>query len=100
MPNSAVMTVSISVIALLVGAAFSALAARRAAYERVMKALYLETAPLRANAMSAATPCHASPAAGPEAATSMCREGTAGTFSTTLTRGFRDRDVVVSLPEV
>ena len=39
MPNSAVLTVSISVIALLVGAAFSALAARRAAYERVMQAL-------------------------------------------------------------
>lgn len=39
MPVSAVLTVSISLIALLVGASFSVLAARRAAYERVMQAL-------------------------------------------------------------
>lgn len=39
MPSSGVVTVAISAIALLVGAAFSALAARRAAYERVMKVL-------------------------------------------------------------
>lgn len=39
MPNSTVLTLSISVIALAVGAVFSALAARRAAYERVMRAV-------------------------------------------------------------
>lgn len=39
MPNSAVLTLFISVIALAVGAVFSALAARRAAYERVMRAV-------------------------------------------------------------
>lgn len=39
MPSSGFLTLSISLIALLVGAAFSALAARRAAYERVMRVL-------------------------------------------------------------
>lgn len=101
MPKSAVLTVSISVIALLVGAASSALAARRAAYERIMQAVDFQTALLRAQTQCSrdALSCQAL-RRGPEAATSMSSRMYRRHLLDDIDARVRGRDVVVSLLEV